>query len=195
MTIARLLCRLTLCAVACFPSIAGAQVCELTKANGVYPADSPIPGRASSFYGNESIGIGLGPEGLTLVFEPSGPGFVLSDGSLMYKFLWAKASLPMTIEGRRLDAAAAPMRSHVSDFQAHESYQPSSLIFPTPGCWEITSRVGHSSLTFVIKVVKIGNGPDPLSQWVKSQERIRALREAQASVSLGERLGIPTGPW
>jgi hypothetical protein len=33
------------------------------------------------------------------------------------------------------------------------------LIFPTPGCWEITGRVGETSLTFVTVVVKIGEGP------------------------------------
>ena len=168
----------------------GTYKCELTKANGRYP-ESQAPGKGPDFYGNESIAISLGPEGRTVVFEPGGPGFVLPDGALEYKFLWAKARLPMAIEGRRLDAPALPLRSHVSDAQAYENFQPSALIFPTPGCWEITSRVGASALTFVVKVVKIGNGPDPLSSWVRMQERIRA----DANISLVDRIGLPSAPW
>lgn len=40
--------------------------------------------------------------------------------------------------------------------------QASCLIFPTPGCWEITAQVGEredSRITFVTKVEKIGEGP------------------------------------
>jgi hypothetical protein len=159
------------CAVALLPTFGSAETqngadtvgkCELTKANGRYP-ESQAWGKGSDFYGNESIAIEVGPEGRTIVFEPGGPGFVLPDGALQYKFLWAKAPFPMTIEGKRLDAPAPPLRSRVSEDQAYENFQPSSLIFPTPGCWEITGRVGVSALTFVVKVVKIGNGPNPLS--------------------------------
>ncbi|PYV41517.1 MAG: hypothetical protein DMG06_16860 [Acidobacteria bacterium] len=35
-----------------------------------------------------------------------------------------------------------------------------ALIFPTPGCWEVTGRVGQGSLTFVTQVGKIGEGPE-----------------------------------
>jgi hypothetical protein len=78
------------------------------------------------------------------------------------KVLWAKARLPMTIEGRRLDASAPPLRSHLDHAYDNETFQPSSLIFATPGCWEVTSRVGQSTVTFVTKVVKIGEGPSKL---------------------------------
>ena len=32
-------------------------------------------------------------------------------------------------------------------------------MIPTPGCWEVTGRVGNASETFVTSVVKIGDGP------------------------------------
>jgi len=32
--------------------------------------------------------------------------------------------------------------------------QPTELIFPTEGCWEVTGRVGDASLTFVTLVVR-----------------------------------------
>jgi len=41
-------------------------------------------------------------------------------------------------------------------------FQASYLIFPTPGCWEVNAQAGEredSRLTFVTKVVKIGDGP------------------------------------
>ena len=85
--------------------------CELTTANGRALPDSSVPGRASDFYGNETVAIALGPEGRTITFRPGGTGLVLPDGSLQWKFLWAKARLPMSIEGRRLDAPAPPLRS------------------------------------------------------------------------------------
>ena len=37
---------------------------------------------------------------------------------------------------------------------------PTSLIFPTSGCWEVTGRVGEIRLTFVTLVVMIGEGPN-----------------------------------
>jgi hypothetical protein len=135
--------------------------CEVTKPNGQYPAGSGVPGGASSFYGNESVATTLWPDG-TITFRPGGPGFVLADGALQMKFLWAKARLPMTIEGRRLDAPAPPLRSDVNHAFDSEDFQPSALIFPTPGCWEVTSHVGRSALAFVTKVVKIGEGPSTL---------------------------------
>jgi hypothetical protein len=33
------------------------------------------------------------------------------------------------------------------------------VIFPTPGCWEVTGRIGDASVAFVTRVVKIGDGP------------------------------------
>jgi hypothetical protein len=47
--------------------------------------------------------------------------------------------------------AAAPASAH--------GFQASYVIFPTPGCWEVTGRVGDASITFVLSVIKIGDGP------------------------------------
>jgi len=135
--------------------------CDVTKPNGRYIADSSVPGRASAFYGNDAVAVVLWPEG-TITFRPGGPGFVLSDSSLQMKFLWAKARYPMSIEGRRLDATAPPLRSDIDHHFDDENFQPSMLIFPSPGCWEVTSRVRQSSLTFVTRVVQVGRGPSRL---------------------------------
>jgi hypothetical protein len=64
-----------------------------------------------------------------LVFKPGGAGSVLADGAVV-------------AEG----------------FEAQD-IQPTFLIFPTTGCWEVTGRIGEHRVTFVLSVVKIGDGP------------------------------------
>jgi hypothetical protein len=53
---------------------------------------------------------------------------------------------------------------HVADWQylPPVGHRPSFLIFPKPGCWEVSVQVGEhadSRITFVTKVVQIGEGP------------------------------------
>jgi hypothetical protein len=59
----------------------------------------------------------------------------------------------LTIEGKRLDAPAPPLKSIVPDGYGDAGFQVSGLIFPTAGCWAVTGRVGIASLTFVTLVV------------------------------------------
>jgi hypothetical protein len=112
------------------------------------------------FYGNSALQVGL-PRYGTFTFEPGGSGFVaVSDGALGIKVLWKRlVSGDLRIEGRRLDASAAPLRSHFTPYP-DGGIQPSYVIFPTPGCWEVTGRVSDHSLTFIVLVEKIGDGPD-----------------------------------
>lgn len=129
--------------------------CPVTQPNGHTP-----PGQRSfpSHHGNGALWTHLYPDG-TVVFEPGGSGFVLEDGSLQMKFGWWRA-VPgeLRIEGRRLDAPAPPLRAYIPRGY-NKSFQATGLIFPTPGCWEVTGRVGEASLSFVTRVVKIGDGP------------------------------------
>ena len=62
---------------------------------------------------------------------------------------WARPACPTR------NGSAAPLRAHLDHAFDREDFQPSTLIFPTEGCWEVTSRVGDASLTFVTRVVKI----------------------------------------
>jgi hypothetical protein len=102
----------------------------------------------------------LWPEG-QVVFEPGGPGFVLPDGSMGMKWPWFREVRgQLTIDGRRLDAPAPPLWADVSPSYGDSGFQPVYLIFPTPGCWEVTGRVGEASLTFVTFVVRVGDGPN-----------------------------------
>ena len=72
---------------------------------------------------------------------------------------WRRLSGPLTLEGHRLDAQAPAMRSSIPSGYGERGFQSTALIFPTPGCWEVTGRVRDGSLTFVTLVEKIGQGP------------------------------------
>jgi hypothetical protein len=122
-------------------------------------AECPVTHPAGGFYGNEYLKAGLPPGG-KLVFTPGGPGFVDQDGALGIKFAWDRL-VPgdLYVGGRRLDGDAPPARAYMSGGYGDGGFQPSYLVFPTPGCWEITGWVGERKLTFVLLVEKIGEGP------------------------------------
>jgi len=96
-----------------------------------------------------------------IVFAPGGAGFVDRDGALGIKFPWERLMEgSLIVGGRRLDGDAAPARAYMNHGYGKVGFQPTYLVFPTPGCWEITGRIGDRSLTFVVFVEKIGAGPD-----------------------------------
>jgi hypothetical protein len=127
-----------------------AFVCPVTVVDG---------GRGGA-YRNEALQVILPPKS-TFVFAPGGAGFVaVSDGALGIKVGWDRLRKGrLTIEGQRLNGAAAPARASISDGYGDFGFQPMYLIFPTPGCWKITGRVGAASLTVVVAVEKLGDGP------------------------------------
>jgi hypothetical protein len=146
--------------------------CNVTIPNGV-AAVSPQPEQSfggspmspEGSHGNRLLS--AGPFGLwedgTIIFKPGGAGFVTRDGALGMKFGWTRG-VPgqIRISGRRLDGDAPPLRAEVPGGYGDLGFQASFLIFSTPGCWQVTAQVGDradSELTFVTKVVKIGDGP------------------------------------
>jgi hypothetical protein len=60
----------------------------------------------------------------------------------------------LSIGGQRLDTSAPPLRAEVSDDYGDQGFVPSSLHFPSEGCWEVTGRLGDASLTFVTFVLR-----------------------------------------
>jgi hypothetical protein len=118
-----------------------------------------LPPANGARYGNEALQTGLWPDG-KVIFEPGGPGAELPDGALYMKFWWWRLRPgQLTFEGRRLDAPAPALRASVPDGYGPDGFQATALIFPAPGCWEVTGRLGEDKLTFVTLVVKIGDGP------------------------------------
>ena len=134
-----------------------ASGCVVTLPN----ASSP-PGTSSDhqWYGNGKLRVSLYWPNGTVVFRPGGPGFVEPDGALGMKFGWWRGVKgQLSISGKRLDAPALPLRAEVPVGYGNNGFQATYIIFPTPGCWEVTGKVGDTKLIFVTRVVKIGNGP------------------------------------
>jgi hypothetical protein len=59
----------------------------------------------------------------------------------------------LSIEGRRLDGPAPPLRADIPDGYGETGFQSSRVTFTSEGCWEVTGRVGGASLTFVVLAV------------------------------------------
>jgi hypothetical protein len=79
---------------------------------------------------------------------------VQPDGSIDMKFGWYRAVKgKLTITGRRLDASAPPLSAVVPDGYGDIGVQSSGIIFPTPGCWEVSGHVGSETLTFITQVI------------------------------------------
>jgi hypothetical protein len=96
----------------------------------------------------------------TFKFVPDGPGFIDHDGALGIKVGWWRTTPggQLDITGRRIDAPAAPLRAYIPPGYP-EHFQPSYVVFPTPGCWEVVASIGERSLTLVVAVEFIAPGP------------------------------------
>jgi hypothetical protein len=124
------------------------------------PVTRPNVQHAPSYFGNDVLQVGLPADG-TYVFKPGGPGSVSTrDGALGIKVAWI-LSVPgqLRIEGRRLDGKSAPLRANLGGQLGPNNLQPTTEIFPEPGCWEVTGHIGSASLKYVVLVTKIGDGP------------------------------------
>jgi hypothetical protein len=125
-----------------------ASVCPVTVVNG---------GRGG-IYANDVLEVVLWPQS-KWVFMPGGAGFTDSDGALGIKVGWERKKRGhLEVGGRRLDGEGKSVRAYIYDY-GDIGFQPIYLVFPTPGCWEVTGNVGGESLTFVVSIEKIGDGP------------------------------------
>ena len=114
-----------------------------------------VPNRADRFFGTDRLSVALQYPDTTVVFRPGGPGTILPDGSLSMKFGWLRNLRgALAIDGRRLDAPAEPLRASIPTGYGDMGFQATALIFPTPGCWEVTGRIADETVTFVVRVVK-----------------------------------------
>lgn len=114
-----------------------------------------IPSDGGQHFGNRALSTTLWSLGVVL-FTPDGPGTIYQDGSLGMKWHWTRhVEGSLEISGRRLDQEAPALRSQIPDGYGLSGFQTSELIFPTPGCWEVTAKVDGAGLTFVTMVVDV----------------------------------------
>ena len=122
-------------------------VCPVTEPNGSTP---PFEQPSMYYHGNGELWTGLWPDGKIYML----PTDKMPDGSFSTKWgFWRGVNGALMVEGHRLDADAAPLRADIPDGYGDTGFQVLGLIFPTTGCWEVTGRVGESSLTFITEVV------------------------------------------
>jgi hypothetical protein len=115
---------------------------------GGSPADNV---RGTSAYGNGKLFVTALDLHGTIV---AAPDFVNPDGSIGWKFPWMRM-VPgsLTVTGRRLDASAPPLKSYVPSGYGDIGFQASGVTFPSEGCWQITGKLDHTSVTFVNLVI------------------------------------------
>lgn len=131
--------------------------CPVTLPNGSVPPGI-TPDEDPYSYGNGELWTSLWPQGKVVMEEHN----LEADGSYSMKWSYVRGvEGALTIEGRRLDAEAEPLRAFINDGYGESGLQILALIFPTTGCWEVTARVGESSLTFVTEVVYGEATPQP----------------------------------
>jgi len=107
----------------------------------------PDPGVASFsrwWYHGDRIWFALAPpyEGRWYAGEPA------------LKVLWySEVPGELRVTGRRRDSEGAVLSAEVPAGYEHVGYQPSSIVVPEPGCWEITGSVGERTLRIVADVL------------------------------------------
>jgi len=130
-----------------------AGICPVTLPNGSLPPPpfSSSWGSPEHSYGNGKLWTLFWPHGVIIAQD----GQVNRDGSITMKVPWWRGlNGNLHIEGRRLDKTAQPIRARIPRAYGQSGFQPSSIIFPSDGCWEVTGKVADASLTFVTIVMK-----------------------------------------
>lgn len=132
--------------------------CPVTTSNGVRPPGEQGSGNyfGGGWFGNGKLYTTLWKHG-TVIFHPGGVGQVLPDGSLAVKWMWWRGDDVIgrfSITGSRLDAPAPPLRAEFVD-PRDRGFQPSQVIFPTEGCWEVNAAAGGSTLRLITRVVDL----------------------------------------
>jgi hypothetical protein len=138
-------------------------VCAVTVPNGSQPPVKNFGGTVR--HSPDDLGLSDAPVErshgngkLWAVLPPDGK--ILFRSGAAEKFLWWRGVRgKLSIQGRRLDASAPPLRARIPEGYGDKGFQSTALIFPTEGCWEVTGKAGGASLTFVTKVVRVVNDP------------------------------------
>jgi hypothetical protein len=125
---------------------------------------SPKKDENGESFGNDYLRIIL-PANSTII-EPERGANWAPDGALKWKIGWERlVKGNLTISGRRIDSPAAPLRSEFHDY-GDFGFQATYLIFPTPGCWEVTGHIaGHSLTAVILALQREGLKPTPDQRW------------------------------
>ena len=139
------------------------RVPKVTIPNGSTPINAPPAPMNDGLrvggwnHGNGVLWVTLNPDGQLTISEPAEKDSSYDfKGYSRVKFGWCRGIRgKFSIDGRRLDAPASPLRAKADTSGYGDlGFCPSYMYFPTEGYWEITGHVGDKRLTFVIHVIK-----------------------------------------
>lgn len=131
-------------------------VCPVTRPSSPVQVEG-VP--ASFNYGDEHLRTILWAHGTLRAGRlPNGGSYatVKADGSIWAKLGWWRSTPgTLTITGQRLDAPAPPLRAEVPAGYGETGFRPTTIIFPSVGCWKVEGHLAGASLVFVVRVVKV----------------------------------------
>ena len=112
---------------------------------------------AESFpFRNRSLGTILWPNGILKVGRlPDGGSYadVRPDGWIYAKQGWWRGVRGnLRIVGQRLDRPAPRLRADVPSGYGDSGFQPVGLLFPSMGCWKVTTSIGDKRLAYVVRL-------------------------------------------
>jgi hypothetical protein len=118
--------------------------CAATPFSEQRPPDPHTASFSSWWYEGDGIWAGLAPpyEGRWFAGEPA------------LKVLWySDVAGELRISGTRLDGSSGALSVDIPSGYEQVAYQPSAILVPEPGCWEVSGSVGHSTLRVVAEVL------------------------------------------
>lgn len=127
--------------------------CHVTRPNNLAPpptVTAPYTPADQDFFGNGKLWVVMWwRAGVIRAGIDAG---VLQPGGVSIKTPWVQgpdSRGDLRIVGRRLDGLAPAINQEEGP---GESVHPTGIVYPTPGCWEITGNAGSTSLTFTVWV-------------------------------------------
>jgi hypothetical protein len=120
-----------------------------------------------------------------------------ADGTISIKFpVWTgpRADGPLRIRGTSVDGRPGRVRGEYR--RDPRDFHPGYLVFPSEGCWRVTTRAGASRVTFVIDVVlyqklQAGSGTSLSSEQSSSSEASSIPSSTPASWPLEKPAELP----
>jgi hypothetical protein len=119
----------------------------------------PLAHNRSFNFGTRRIAVSLPPRATFVAVPQDQPGraFLQRNGWIRTKLgWWTWRGRRPHVAGHRTDGSTRPLRADVGPLSWDGSvhFYPSSLYFPSVGCWRITATAGSARLVAVVKVVK-----------------------------------------
>lgn len=121
-----------------------------------YPPAAPPLYAGQFWYGTERLWTMLRTDGTWRNLPYYAGKYVQKTFWWQQDYSWRADPEPkLTVTGRRLDAPAPPLTASRATNGYRDDIASFMLVgidLPTPGCWEITGRIGDAALTFVVWV-------------------------------------------